>query len=127
MANKFSGTYADNWREIAARVKFEAGWTCVRCGHEHDPANGYCLTVHHLTGDKANDRWWNLAALCQRCHLTIQAKVIMHRQWYLPHSDWFKPYVAGYYASIHGLDDSIEYVLANVQYLIDVGQGRAQL
>jgi hypothetical protein len=56
------------------------------------------LTVHHLDGNKANCRWWNLAALCQRCHLTIQGRVRMERVYPWPHSDWFKPYVAGYYA-----------------------------
>ena len=56
------------------------------------------LTVHHLDGDKRNCRWWNLAALCQRCHLTIQGKVVMDHRWLHEHSDWFKPYVAGYYA-----------------------------
>lgn len=56
------------------------------------------LTVHHLNGDKANCLWWNLAALCQRCHLTIQGRVVMERAFILEHSDWFKPYAAGFYA-----------------------------
>lgn len=56
------------------------------------------LTVHHLDGNKANCRWWNLAALCQRCHLQIQGKVKMERVWPWEHSEWFQPYVAGYYA-----------------------------
>jgi 5-methylcytosine-specific restriction endonuclease McrA len=56
------------------------------------------LTVHHLDGVKANCRWWNLAALCQRCHLTIQGRVKMERTWPWEHTDWFKPYVAGFYA-----------------------------
>lgn len=56
------------------------------------------LTVHHLNGDKSDLRWWNLASLCQRCHLTIQGKVHMDRPWPHPHSDWFKPYAAGWYA-----------------------------
>lgn len=56
------------------------------------------LTVHHLDGNKANCRWWNLAALCQRCHLQIQGKVKMERVWPWEHSQWFRPYVAGYYA-----------------------------
>jgi len=55
------------------------------------------LTVHHLDGDKANCRWWNLAALCQRCHLTIQGRVVMDRIYPWEHTDWFKPYVAGFY------------------------------
>jgi hypothetical protein len=55
-------------------------------------------TVHHLDGDKSNCRWWNLLALCQRCHLTIQSRVNPHQPYMLEHSDWFKPYVAAFYA-----------------------------
>lgn len=71
-------------REAYPTCTIQAGWRI--------------LTVHHLDGNKANCRWWNLAALCQRCHLTIQGKVRMERVWPWEHSDWFKPYVAGYYA-----------------------------
>lgn len=56
------------------------------------------LTVHHLNGIKADCRWWNLVSLCQRCHLEIQAKVHMERRYRHEHSEWFKPFVAGYYA-----------------------------
>jgi hypothetical protein len=59
------------------------------------------LTVHHLDGNKANCRWWNLVSLCQRCHLRVQRVVLMERVWPWDHSDWFKPYVAGYYASVY--------------------------
>lgn len=107
---KGSGEYPDNWCEIADAVKNAADWRCVRCDHPHDPASGYCLTVHHLTGEKDNCKWWNLAALCQRCHLHIQAKVVMHRAWFLPHSEWFKPFAAGYYAYVNGLPDDKESV-----------------
>jgi hypothetical protein len=56
------------------------------------------LTVHHLDGVKANCLWWNLAALCQRCHLTIQGKVYLDRPYHGEHSDWFKIHAAGWYA-----------------------------
>lgn len=57
------------------------------------------LTVHHLNGIKHDCRWWNLAALCQRCHLTIQAKVYMQRWSHpFPHTPWFRPHAAGWYA-----------------------------
>lgn len=56
------------------------------------------LTVHHLDMNKLNCRWWNLAALCQRCHLQIQGKVKMHQTYPFEHSEWFKPFAAGYYA-----------------------------
>lgn len=101
-----TGEYPANWPEIAGRVKDAAGWVCVRgsCKHPHDPASGYTLTVHHLDGNKSNCAWWNLAALCQRCHLTIQGKVIMNRVWIFEHSTWFLPYVGGYYANIFSHD-----------------------
>lgn len=145
---------------VKARVRFEAGHRCVRCGHPYipkgdakmlgveptphhwspcdercthggslrwafDPEWGWAevarddttaaqllsmnpgltveaewriLTVHHLDGDKANLRWWNLASLCQRCHLYIQAKVVLERVYPHEHSEWFKPYAAGWYA-----------------------------
>lgn len=57
------------------------------------------LTVHHLNEVKADLRWWNLVALCQRCHLLIQRKVTMDHPWPWEHSDWFRPYAAGFYAS----------------------------
>lgn len=63
------------------------------------------LTVHHLDGDKGNCRWWNLAALCQRCHLQIQGRVQMARVWPWEHSPWFRPYVAGYYAWVYLRED----------------------
>lgn len=56
------------------------------------------LTVHHLDGDKANDVWWNTLALCQRCHLEIQGKVDPRIPYFLEHADWFKPFIAGFYA-----------------------------
>jgi hypothetical protein len=96
-----SGVYPREWREIANRVKAEAGWRCVRCGrpHDADPRTGNTLTVHHLTGDKSDCRWWNLLPLCQRCHLSIQRRVDPERPWILEHSEWFKPFVAGFYAT----------------------------
>jgi len=56
------------------------------------------LTVHHLDGNKANCEWWNLLALCQRCHLTIQTRINPEIPYFLEHSDWAKPYIAGFYA-----------------------------
>lgn len=122
-----TGEYPADWKEIAARVKAEAGNRCIRCGHPDGdrirrvdgnrgitgqktlvPCDALCrhprdgklrqLTVHHLDGGKSNCRWWNLLALCQLCHLTIQGKVIPERPFLWEHSDWFKPYAAGFYA-----------------------------
>ena len=99
---RFSGTYAEDWSAIANEVKDLAGRCCIRCGHAHEVATGYVLTVHHLDGQKDNNRWWNLLALCQRCHLKIQARLIPERPWLFAHSAWFIPYVCGFYASHYG-------------------------
>jgi hypothetical protein len=116
------GDYPPNWRAIANEIKNEAGWRCVRCGHDHNPKAGYCLTVHHLDMNPANCEWWNLAALCQKCHLQIQNKVVMDRVWMLPHSEWFKPYVAGYYAQQHKLPTTRDFVKSRLDILILLGQ-----
>lgn len=71
-----SSTYPDDWPEIARRLKEAADWTCEHCGHTHDPATGHCLTVHHLDLNPANCKESNLVALCQKCHLHIQARYI---------------------------------------------------
>jgi hypothetical protein len=57
------------------------------------------LTVHHLDENKRNMLWWNLVALCQRCHLNVQRRVKLERSWPFLHSEWFKPYAAGWYAA----------------------------
>lgn len=132
--------YPAEWPAVSYQTKVAAGWRCVRCGHPSDkpgrlvacdelcrhapaPIKQRMLTVHHLDGDKANLAWWNLAALCQVCHLVIQGRVVMARMWFLTHSEWFKPYVAGYYAHVHGLCEERAYVLLNLELLIAMGQG----
>lgn len=70
-----------------------ADWTLYREPRQR------VLTVAHLDDNKANARWWNLAALCQVCHLSTQSRIEMERPWVMtPHSAWFRPYVAGFYA-----------------------------
>lgn len=59
--------------------------------------------MHHLDGNKANCADWNLAALCQRCHLRIQGRVKMDQGFMeaiLPVSEWFRPHLAGYLNSL---------------------------
>ena len=123
MSVRFRGEYPANWPEIATAVKDEADWRCVRCGHPHAPRIGRTLTVHHLDGDKANCRWWNIPALCQACHLTVQGRVRMDQAYLLPHSEWFRPYVAGFYAfALLGEDLSRPEVEARLEELLRAGQ-----
>src|SRR5712691_3372734 len=102
--------YPPDWHLIATRVKALAGWCCERChvrNNEEEP-DGTMLTVHHLTGEKWNCEPWNLAALCQRCHLRVQSRVVFYRipmmyDWvrmaYEPltvHSRWMARHIRGY-------------------------------
>lgn len=122
MPRKSTGNYPSNWSELARQVKEDANWHCTRCGHPHDPSVGYCLTVHHLDLNRANSSWWNLVGLCQRCHLHIQAKVFLNRVWFFEHSDWFKPYVAGYYGHVVDQHPTREQVIANPDVYLAMGQ-----
>lgn len=97
--------YPEDWPEIAKRIKDAAGWTCERCKHVHEVETGYVLTVHHLDGNKANCEDWNLAALCQRCHLRIQGRVKMAQGFFvevMPVSEWFRPHLEGYLKATGG-------------------------
>ncbi len=139
MGRKSIGQYPADWDDIAEIVKKKADWKCVRCTHEHDIPNGFMLTVHHLDLNKSNCAWWNIPALCQRCHLSIQGKVIMERAWMFDHTAWFVPFVAGFYAAryarFNGLvvptnyAKSIQYfthdfLMANAKAFIEYGQGK---
>lgn len=124
MPRSSKGEYPADWPEIALAVKEAAGWKCIRCDHPHDPAAGYTLTVHHADLDPSNNAWWNKLALCQRCHLRIQGKVVMERVWLFDHSEWFVPYVAGYYAHRLGFELDRGSVILHAEKLIALGQGR---
>ena len=116
--SKVGSEYPENWAAIATATKHAAAWHCVRCGAPNQ--KGRVLTVHHLDMDPSNCEWWNLAALCQQCHLTIQAKVVMERRWMFEHSEWFKPYVAGYIAHREGKPTEKQYVMDHLEELLAI-------
>lgn len=93
---RFTGIYNPNGKQARRAARERVGNRCIRCQSPSVP--GRILTVHHFDGNKANDQWWNLLPLCQVCHLQVQAKVDPEVPWFLEHSDWLKPYVAGFYA-----------------------------
>ena len=95
MSGKFIGIYPPDWPEIKHRIRQAAGNRCERCNHDDDWEAGFALTVHHLDNDKSNCADWNLAALCQRCHLHIQGKVEMRQGWLFEHSAWMRPHIEG--------------------------------
>lgn len=113
--------YPLTWDRIARRIKRAAGWRCERCRHPQRPDGGQLacddrcrhepcgtgvspveifriLTVHHLDGNRANNAWWNLAALCQRCHLSVQSTIDFDQAVLFPdqYGDWFIGHLQGY-------------------------------
>ena len=94
--SRFKNNYAANGKQTRYEARERAGFRCIRCGSPS--VQGKILTTHHFDGDKANDEWWNLMALCQVCHLKIQNKVIPQIPYFFEHTEWMKPYVAGFYA-----------------------------
>ena len=78
--------YPDDWEEISQRIRFERANSqcegspiypdcCAKHGELH-PVTGskVVLTVAHLDHDTSNNDENNLRAMCQRCHLTYDAK-----------------------------------------------------
>jgi hypothetical protein len=67
--------YHPKWRLISKLIRFNrAKNKCEWCGAEnHKPhpitKSKVVLTVAHIDRDKTNNRFNNLAALCQKCHL----------------------------------------------------------
>lgn len=120
---RFTGEYASDGKATRRAVREAAGNRCIRCGHPNDVSTGHVLTTHHFDGNKANDQWWNLMALCQRCHLRVQNKVDPRIPFFLEHSEWMKPYVAGFYASKYeGLSLTREEVMARLSELLSYEQ-----
>lgn len=68
-------TYHYKWKLISYFIRhYRAKDKCEWCGAENGephPVTGstVILTVAHIDQDKRNNRFHNLAALCQRCHL----------------------------------------------------------
>lgn len=73
--------YPPNWGDIATAVKRLANGRCEHCHHLHDIPSGHMLTVHHIDMKKGNCTHQNLVALCQKCHLRIQAQYRAGQTW----------------------------------------------
>lgn len=116
------GEYPDDWKQIADEVKADADGCCIRCGHPHDPPAGYTLTVHHFNGDKSVCERWNLMPLCQRCHLSVQARVDPEQPLMFMPSSWCLPYIAGFYESGRGVPGPLyDITIWAAMYTRDVG------
>jgi len=67
--------YHPKWKKISFFIRhYRAKWKCEWCEAENGflhPITGskVVLTVAHIDHDKNNNSFFNLAALCQKCHL----------------------------------------------------------
>lgn len=68
--------YHPRWKKISYFIRhYRAKDKCEWCGVENysyrkdESASKVVLTVAHIDHDKSNNSFFNLAALCQRCHL----------------------------------------------------------
>lgn len=114
---RFTNDYNPDGKQKRQEARERAGNKCVRCGSPSVP--GRILTTHHFDGDKSNDEWWNLLALCQVCHLRIQSKVDPEQPYFFEHSEWLKPFVGGFYAKKYeGLILTREEVMARIDGLL---------
>jgi hypothetical protein len=123
----------DGWRmfdvipETAAEARLGEGPEGLRERYDVEAA-WRILTVHHLNGVKHDCRWWNLVSLCQRCHLSIQTRVVMEREYDREHSEWFKPFAAGWYAWRYlGEELSREETMTRLEELLALEQRQESL
>jgi len=67
--------YPVNWKELSAETRKKAGNKCELCGKPNgslsDRGTKVVLTVHHIDGNKLNNKPLNRIALCQKCHLRL--------------------------------------------------------
>ncbi len=75
------GQYPPDWDDIATFIKWLANGRCEHCTHRHDRKTWHILTTHHINRIVSDNRYVNLVALCQRCHLYFQVTYRPDQEW----------------------------------------------
>ena len=61
-------TYSSLQSTFSRICRERAGWRCEKCGISLKGEARKFLHAHHRNGDKSNNSWGNLRALCVECH-----------------------------------------------------------
>jgi len=81
-AGEFDGGYSSDWSRISGGYKKFQEFKCENCGVDLR-ANSRLLHVHHISGNKRDNAWLNLRALCAVCHRSMP----MHEHMYVSRED----------------------------------------
>ena len=104
--------YHPKWSLISYLIRVKRAnncceWCDAKHGESH-PITGskVFLSVAHINQDRRLNRFWNLAALCQRCHLSHDRKQHIFNRKY----GWLTKYVCGKLFEVsYSLKDVKEY------------------
>ncbi|MEG2885094.1 MAG: hypothetical protein RR884_11005, partial [Acinetobacter sp.] len=60
--------YTPDWSIISRKLREEYNWTCQNCQIQLENNLKRFLHVHHINGQKTDNKSANLKVLCIRCH-----------------------------------------------------------